>query len=550
MFYQTQVKSIIQGGVIDVHGKTLSLIGNKFVKQGDFVWTDGKVVFGHTPIRGGGILPVEPNGVPVLGWFITEIKPSEIGVINEHIIDFFAGYFTNQGNYISLVGFWRSNREYVPKKMKGLSWIVNNNHFYYHDNDKFLPDYSNYFGVAYSTNGGVIIDAEIAADTGALYTVIADTSSFNKSPKTYYSYYYRGNFSDIYPSFISPVSQNLSVMPHDYSKSITTNNLYITNFIFDRSSENNIFWQDDGETIQNTLITIKKNEEIIYEGSIFFDYINQILDEAIEKLNTIDTLADAGGLFHSSHSRIFAILVNFKIYPNGKWTALLEVIVRFEKDYTVTEEDLKETDATKKYKTFMGGVSFLYLAKMLKITSDEEVNTLREFCYFQSDFPRRSRQSQIIKNTVADFFYFPVQDEYYAKLTSYSIDSYSFGWILNSIVDKDRNKIVDCTYLAEERINNLFTNVYNINPSELCFPETWNISFIKLNDSLYLLGIRSIVHLVYNGKGGISTVWDKGQLFKISNDGKVEIVKIDGYPNTFFSNFRLRELKPISKAKK
>ncbi|MBR2774358.1 MAG: hypothetical protein IKD73_05130 [Selenomonadaceae bacterium] len=50
MFYQTQVKSIIQGGVIDVHGKELSIIGNKLVKKGDFVWTDGKVVFGHTPI--------------------------------------------------------------------------------------------------------------------------------------------------------------------------------------------------------------------------------------------------------------------------------------------------------------------------------------------------------------------------------------------------------------------------------------------------------------------------------------------------------------------
>ena len=69
MFYQTKVKSITPSGIIDTSGRKLSFVGNKLVRANDFVWTDGKVVFGHTPIRGGNVLLQQTDdemGIPVL----------------------------------------------------------------------------------------------------------------------------------------------------------------------------------------------------------------------------------------------------------------------------------------------------------------------------------------------------------------------------------------------------------------------------------------------------------------------------------------------------
>lgn len=67
MFYKTKVKSIFPGGIIDAHNKRLVFVGNKLARVGDLVWTDGSVVLGHTPIRGGGAFFDSPTaGVPVL----------------------------------------------------------------------------------------------------------------------------------------------------------------------------------------------------------------------------------------------------------------------------------------------------------------------------------------------------------------------------------------------------------------------------------------------------------------------------------------------------
>lgn len=80
MFYRTKVKSIFPGGIIDAHNKRLVFVGNKLARVGDLVWTDGSVVLGHTPIRGGApIAGGNPDGVPVLcdnlqGYFDTQGK--------------------------------------------------------------------------------------------------------------------------------------------------------------------------------------------------------------------------------------------------------------------------------------------------------------------------------------------------------------------------------------------------------------------------------------------------------------------------------------------
>ncbi|MBQ4495118.1 MAG: hypothetical protein II968_05055 [Selenomonadaceae bacterium] len=130
MFYQTQVKSIIQGGVIDVHGKQLSLIGNKLVKKGDFVWTDGNVVFGHTPIRGGGVLHAEQSGIPVLA--------------------------------NNLRGYFNLNGDFKSYNIVGDAWIVNDKKFYAHDVDD-----------------AEIIDADFADDS-EFFTVEKSLKTFSQ----------------------------------------------------------------------------------------------------------------------------------------------------------------------------------------------------------------------------------------------------------------------------------------------------------------------------------------------------------------------------------
>ena len=68
MFYKTTVHSLVPGGVVDSRGKTLTFIGNKVARVGDTIWTDGRVVFGHTPARGSPILAGgnRTYGIPVL----------------------------------------------------------------------------------------------------------------------------------------------------------------------------------------------------------------------------------------------------------------------------------------------------------------------------------------------------------------------------------------------------------------------------------------------------------------------------------------------------
>ena len=48
---QVVVRSVGVGGVVDDNGRSLRVIGNMPIKPGDTVWTDGRIVYGHRPIR-------------------------------------------------------------------------------------------------------------------------------------------------------------------------------------------------------------------------------------------------------------------------------------------------------------------------------------------------------------------------------------------------------------------------------------------------------------------------------------------------------------------
>ena len=67
MFYRTQIKSVTTYGAVDMAGRPLSFIGYLPVKAGDWVYTDGRVIFGNVPPRGSAVtFSDEPSGVPVL----------------------------------------------------------------------------------------------------------------------------------------------------------------------------------------------------------------------------------------------------------------------------------------------------------------------------------------------------------------------------------------------------------------------------------------------------------------------------------------------------
>lgn len=61
------VASVGGGGVTDENGRFLRSIGNLPVKAGDRVWTDGRIVYGHVPVRQNVNLAQNKPGVPIFG---------------------------------------------------------------------------------------------------------------------------------------------------------------------------------------------------------------------------------------------------------------------------------------------------------------------------------------------------------------------------------------------------------------------------------------------------------------------------------------------------
>lgn len=67
MFYRTQLKSIGTDGAVDMQGRRLAFIGYLPCKAGDWVYTDGTVIFGNFKPKGApAIFDVAQSGIPVL----------------------------------------------------------------------------------------------------------------------------------------------------------------------------------------------------------------------------------------------------------------------------------------------------------------------------------------------------------------------------------------------------------------------------------------------------------------------------------------------------
>ena len=145
-------------------------------------------------------------------------------------------------------------------------------------------------------------------------------------------------------------------------------------------------------------------------------------------------------------------------------------------------------------------------------TSFYHVCYVTEYIYNSSEMPNVPDYDNPTTEIV-DEFNFPVQDDFQAKIKNLAdeIDMWQFG----GVFDKDDKKIIGAILPYK-------TDAHK-----------WNMSFAELRGGQYLFGIRKDEEQKIDGA-----------LFKIDKDGNSEKV------GSGLKNFRLRELKKISKARR
>ena len=546
MFYATQIKSVHSGGAIDVSGRSLRFIGYMPVKAGDTVYTDGKIIFGHAPPKGAPVIFDEQSGIPVLG----------TGDLR--------GYFTSQGRY-------------KTARIAGNNWIVNDKRKYQHD------------------TGSNIIDAEIADDgNGSLLTAEKKITRIAADDYDYHWGFYQKETNSIF----SPINfGRIAVhVPGDdfYDKVRGFQNQLQSDgsvrFFYQNIGGNVTSSYDDGFywafKKDNTGLGINMATCYFFLKSRSLDYsmadnniirscefiINKDAEE-FQRINVADllktfedTAKNEVNLFPDresvKHVKSRAIIHNFKILPDGSWETLIEAEVWASNTFYNETEERDQNTGTIITTPFHISSTVSHSHLLLKFKSN---NTCGKIWAWKFIYPLKFRDSYIgegedsvsvdgawIIRTVAsatsdyteiwrdydsrretnpleydtpitestDKFYFPVQDDFFALINFAGIDDRYIGkrtfpssnigeffWNFGGVVDSDNQQVVA-----------------NILPDDND-AHKWNMSLAKLKSGEILVGI-----------GG-------GALYKIT-DSSFELVG-DG-----LKNFRLRELKNISKAKR
>ena len=128
MFYRTQITKTGAGYAVDTSGKRLRFIGNYPCQAGDYVWTDGTVIFGNISVKPQPVIFDEvKSGIPIL-----------------------ASNFDSEGNDTLVRGYFDKSGNFKKYSVAEDNWIVNNSKFFKHGE-------------------GFFIDVEIS-DTGDVFT--------------------------------------------------------------------------------------------------------------------------------------------------------------------------------------------------------------------------------------------------------------------------------------------------------------------------------------------------------------------------------------------
>lgn len=115
MFFKTQISKVNVNSAVDVSGRRLVFAGNLPCQAGDFVWTDGRVIFGNTQTQAAPyFFNDSTDGVPVL-------------------TNTLRGYFNKNGNFKSY-------------KIANDNWIVNDDKHFAHGNSNIYDAEISYDG--------------------------------------------------------------------------------------------------------------------------------------------------------------------------------------------------------------------------------------------------------------------------------------------------------------------------------------------------------------------------------------------------------------------
>lgn len=539
MFYSTQIKAVTSSGVVDVQGRNLSFIGYLPVKAGDTVFTDGRFIFGNAPPKGSPTIFSEQSGIPVLG--------------DEDL----RGYFTKNGK------FKKCN-------IAGNDWLVNNEKIYTHDDGEEN-----------------IIDAEIAED-GEIYTVEKKVTQITENDSSsdvlfwyYYSSYYHPYQRQDYYSMLNF---------ERYTRGTDTYQINYQTWWIINPLNNPDYFKDTTPTInQATWVSAQFTEHEIIEK--YGDGISRDCDIIIKKngeefetlkLSKIVEFAETAAFEYvnvtvpnyttKNYIKSAANLLNFKISPDRKWELLFEIEIGAEHDYPRPEANHYYSEAVKvrewlgystaashsyfifkvdsygntekivEQSSFMplylidnintsaitipfkreSGVTHYYGARPPIVPTatfpydnclqtgvwwdggtGEGEETWGTYTVWDSHYWAFAPDYANGTEEIADDFTFPVQDDYQARI----INSGDIGnWRLDGI------------YYGNKKIFDIASSGTDAHK--------WNMSLDSLKSGKFLFGIHD------------------GALYKIDSNGNA--TQVGGG----LKNFRLRELKKISKAKK
>lgn len=591
MFYATQVKSVYTGGVIDVSGRSLRFIGYMPVKAGDTVYTDGKIIFGNAPPKGAPVIFDEQSGIPVLG---TNLR----------------GYVTPQGRYksYSIAGNnWIVNdkRKFQHDTGSNIidaeiaedgSLLTAEKVVTKTGNDTVNMAY------VYSVADELIcsFDSSALSSSGARYNSVkyfditfnnADYAKKDNATikETAISIKKDDNIlttlklSELCQSFVDEVSANVTVLdvPDCTSKDYIKARAILHNFklLPDGDWEALIqlevwaerrfrYLQQSGSSSGSIAIQSSCSKTILghvagdpyIDHYIRFEYSNSVTvtDEPVINEYNQYAASMAHGAYllkitPKSQDKIYAFRELYPLY-------LVQRKIEFDKNSGVDETSTESYPNIKTYITsiswdrtynFEGGttpnygvfvmpdfgraVAIDYSNQTYRTSYTEVINRITAltervegeswdswgpnyihtttYTYNSRYMPNAPDYDRTVKD-VTNVFYLTMQDGYQASIRNLGEDMEY--WQFGGVFDSDGNQVLGTFPQLASRSN----------------AHKWNMSIVKLKSGGYLVGIRQ------DAKRSID-----GALYKIT-DSSFELVG-DG-----LKNFRLRELKNISKAKR
>lgn len=446
MFYRTQIKSVTGSVVVDKDGKNLQFMGYLPVKAGDWVFTDGKFIFGNVPLRGSPAVFAEvQSGIPVLA-------------------DDLRGYFAKNGSF----------RNYAVAQD---DWIVNSDKKFAHGSEDN------------------VIDAEFARDDDGkeigIYTVIKKIENIDAPPD-----------NDTFDELCTYKYSNLS-----------TGDWKIYNGSMLNDSD---FCSDDGKISRQLTIIIKKDDKEIHKINVYDDYLQEY-EEDTKKDHYFDGQEDFTNIYPDNitleeHYGTRAQLVNFKMFPDGTWTMILGVQVVFRGKYYSAKGGNFTYDG-EYYDTSKGikWTAFHTRIRLFKTNSDGTWLIIgRSICTYARPFGDDAKPYYAGQARITDVYPFPIQDGFYARIRPVFPTNYiSPRYIISTVYSATTGDIAD------------FSNIASSTDAH-----TWNMACASLKGGSFLFGIHNKALYKFDGDANFSLVGDN------------------------LKNFRLQELKKISKAKR